>query len=318
MSKLFSTKDKRFLRKIQKTEKELNDFLVNHWNFIFPNLTLIKSEFQLEGDVRSKGTAGRIDILAFNSKSKKIVVFELKNDFDRNVNQQASDYKDFIEDNFSYIYLQVTQRYGVILPKYNEIETNNIEVIIIAKKFTQIHINGAKKSLHITLIRYFWFEDDLFLMDYMNNDPDDLIEKENTEKIRRIKNIIQNKAELSDIEAFFFKKEEAKRFFGIFINLLNQLGEPIIEIQQTKIKISFNNETFSIIPWGGKTGRKSFLQINTNINVSSIPGLLFEDRIRPGQKKKGSLGIERYEIFIQNENQMENFIEFIKQKFTKQ
>ncbi|PKP56598.1 MAG: hypothetical protein CVT89_05945 [Candidatus Altiarchaeales archaeon HGW-Altiarchaeales-2] len=316
MAKLFSTKDKRFLKKIQKTEKELNHFLVTQWSFIFPNLTFIKNEFQIDGNVRSKGTSGRIDILAFNPKSKKMVVFELKNDFDKNVNQQASDYKDFIEDHFSDIYLQATQKYGVVLPKYTEMETDNIEVIIIAKKFTQIHINGAKKSSNITLIKYFWFEDDLFLIDYINNDPDDLIEKENTEKIRRIKNIIQNKTELSDIESFFFKKEEAKRFFSIFINLLNQIGEPTITIQQTKIRVSFNNETFSIIPYGGKTGRKSFLQINTNIDVNKVQGLLFEDRIRSNQKKKGSLGNERYEIFIQNETQMINFVEFIKEKFT--
>ena len=99
MSKLFSTKDKRFLRKIQKTEKELNDFLVNHWNFIFPNLTLIKSEFQLEGDVRSKGTAGRIDILAFNSKSKKIVVFELKNDLEELIEQLPINDKTKLKNN---------------------------------------------------------------------------------------------------------------------------------------------------------------------------------------------------------------------------
>lgn len=290
--------------------------MVDSWSFIFPDLVYIKNEFQLEGDVRSKGTAGRVDILAFNPKSKKVVVFELKNDFDKNVSQQASDYKDFVEDNFSDIYLQATQKYAINLPKYNEIETSSVELIIIAKKFTPIHINGAKKYSNVTLIKYFWFEDDLFLIDYVNNDPDDLIEKENTEKIRRIKNIIQNKTELSEIEAFFFKKEEAKRFFSIFINLLSQWGEPIIEIQQTKIKISFNNETFSIIPLGGKTGRKSFLQINTNIDISKIPGLLFDDRIRPDKKKKGSWGNERYEIFIQNENQMENFSEFIKQKFS--
>jgi len=316
MPKLFSKKNKKFLKQIQRSEKELNQFLVDNWEFVFPNLTLIKGEFRLNGEVRSGGTSGRIDILAFNPRVKKIVVFELKNDFDKNVNQQASDYKDFIEDNFSDIYLRATQEYGINLPKYNEIKTNSIDVVIIAKKFTQTHINGAKKSSNITLIKYFWFEDNLVLIDYINNDPDDLIEKENTEKIRRIKNIIQNKTEMADIEAFFFKKEVAKGFFGIFINLLNQIGEPIIEIQQTKIKIIFNNETFSVIPYGGKTGRKSFLQINTNIDVSSVPGLLFEDRVRPGQKKKGSLGVERYEVFIQDENQMKDFIKFIKQKFS--
>ena len=64
MPKLFSTKNKKFLRQIQKDEKELNQFLVNNWNFIFSDLIFIKNEFQLEGEVRSRGTSGRIDILA--------------------------------------------------------------------------------------------------------------------------------------------------------------------------------------------------------------------------------------------------------------
>jgi hypothetical protein len=51
----------------------------------------------------------------------------------------------------------------------------------------------------------------LFLIDYINNDPDEE-EKQNTEKIKRIKKIIDGKDELSEIEMFFYKKEKSKLF----------------------------------------------------------------------------------------------------------
>ncbi len=63
-----------------------------------------------------------------------------------------------------------------------------------------------------------WFEDELLLIDYLNNDPLELIEKENTEKIRKIKSIIENKLvndEISDMDMFFHKQDEAKRLCGI-------------------------------------------------------------------------------------------------------
>ena len=181
MPKLFSITDKKLLKQVQKSESELNNFLTNHWKYIFPNFEFIKNEFRLDGNVRSNDSSGRIDIFAFNPKTNKFVIFELKKEFDKNVSQQASDYKDFLEDNFAEIYLETTQKFGIKLPGYNEIKKDEIEIIFIAQKFTQTHILGAKKRNNITLIKYFWFEDDLFLIDYINNDPDDE-ERQNTEK----------------------------------------------------------------------------------------------------------------------------------------
>jgi len=152
----------------------------------------------------------------------------------------------------------------------------------------------------------------LFLIDYLNNDPDDILEKMNTEKIKKIKNVIEDKHFLSEADIFFAKKKESKRLFYIFLNSLNKISNTEIIVQDTKIKLIIKNETFSIIGYSGKTGRKSFLQINTNIDVSNIDGLLVDDRVRPDGSKKGSLGIERYEVFIQNEFQIINFIDYVK------
>lgn len=75
--------------------------------------------------------------------------------------------------------------------------------------------------------------------------------------------------------------------------------------------------TFSVIGIGGKGGRKSLLQINTDIDVTPLLSqkkLLLEDRIRPNKKKKGSLGNERYEVWFRDINDMSAFCNYIKDK----
>lgn len=66
-----------------------------------------------------------------------------------------------------------------------------------------------------------------------------------------------------------------------------------------------------MIGYAGKTGRKCFLVINTDINQVIELGEIVDDRIRPNRKKKGSIGSERYEIFITTEEQLMNFLSII-------
>ncbi len=316
MLKLYSTDNKKFLKTVHKSEAELNKFLCENWVHFFSQYTFIKSEFTLDGNVRGKGSSGRVDILAFNPKSNKFVIFELKKDFDKNIRNQVSDYKDFIEDNFARIYLLSTQKYGAVMPKYDDILEDSIEVVMIAKAFSINDIEKAKKSKNeITLIKYLWFENQLLLIDYLNNDPDDLVEKENAEKIRKIKSIIDNKPELADAESFLFGKEDAKRLFRLFYESLKKISDIVLEVQASKIKVIFGKETFSIIGYAGKTGRKCYLVINTNIHMISELGNIVDDRIRPGKKKKGSIGGERYEVFITTEDELSKMLSIIEVNF---
>jgi hypothetical protein len=318
MPKLFSNNHKKFLSIIDKPEKELNRFICENWNNLFPKLTFITNEFLLKGNVRSFGNNGRIDILAYNSESKKFVVFELKKDYDKNITDQAADYRDYIQDNFSDVYLHSIQKYEVQLPKFSEINQTNIEIILIAKKFSLTQIDRVKKFKEniVTLIKYYWFEDELVFIDYINNDPDDVkIENINAKKISDISKIITQDPEQYEIDRFFSLKTLSKDAFYIFFNSIKTKGNVYLEFQQTKIKVKINNETFSIIGFGGKTGRKSILQINTNIDISVLKNLLFDDRYRGEEKKmKGSLGTERYEVFIRNNEEAEIFSDFLMDK----
>ena len=315
MIKLYSTSNKKILEIVNKSEAELNKFISQNWEAFFPQYLFIKSEFSVEGNVRSNGTSGRIDILAFNPISNKFVVFELKKDKDKNIRNQVSDYKDYIEDNFSQIYLMSLQKYKAPLPLFDKISQDSIEVVMISKNYSSTDIERVKKSISknlTTLIRYMWFENELLLIDYINNDPDDLIEKENAEKLKKIKNIIENKKSLyADVESFLFGKEEAQRLFKIFYEALNKIGKTKLLVQASKIKVELNNQTFSIIGYAGKTGRKCYLVINTNIDKVIDLGKIVDDRVRPNQKKKGSIGSERYEVFLTTEQELMKFISII-------
>ena len=316
MLKLYSTDNKKFLKQVNRSEAELNRFISENWKEFFPHFTFIKSEFSLDGNVRSKGGSGRVDILAFNPKTKKFVLFELKKDLDKNIRNQASDYRDFVEDNFAKIYLLSSQNYEAILPKYTEISEDSIELVLISKTFSPADVDKAKKSkTEITLIKYLWFENQLLLIDYLNNDPDDLIEKENAVKLQKIKNIIDSKPELADAESFLYGKEEAKRLFKIFYEYLKNLGDLSVEAQSSKIKVTFGNQTFSIIGYAGKTGRKCFLVINSDIEAVTALGDIVDDRVRPGQKKKGSIGSERYEIFLTTEDELLRLLTLIENNY---
>lgn len=318
MIKIYSAEKGTFLKKVNKSEIELNRFLSENWSHFFPQYSFIKSEFTLDGNVRSRGTSGRIDILAFNPKTNRFVVIELKRDIDKNIRNQVSDYKDFIEDNFAKIYLLTTQKFGIDLPKYESIAEDSIEVIMISKSFSQTDIDKARKSSReITLIKYVWFENQLLLIDYLNNDPDDLIEKENAEKIKKIKSIIDNKPELADADAFLFGKEEAKRLFRIFYEYLKNLGEVVLDVQASKIKLTFVNQPFSIIGYAGKTGRKSHLLINTDIDDVKIMNDRVDDRLKPNGKMKGSIGSEQYEVFITTEDDLFDLLRIIEADFIK-
>lgn len=317
MPKLFSTQNKKFLKQVDKSEKDLNKFICDNWKALFPKLTLISSEFPLKGNVRSIGTNGRMDILAYNPQTKRFVIFELKKDYDRNITDQAADYRDYVQDNFSDTYLHSTQKYDIELPKFTEINANQVEVILIAKRFSITQIERIKKQKEnlITLIKYFWFEDDLIFIDYINNDPDEeKIESINTKKVQQIGAIVNQDPDSFEIDRYFNLKQEAKQIFTHFYNFLKVRGEIILEPQQVVMKVRFKEHTFSAIGSGGKGGSKKMLQINTNIDVSTIQNVKFEDRVRPGEKKKGSLGTERYEVYFKDIEDMINFEDFLSNK----
>jgi hypothetical protein len=319
MPKLFSSVNKKFLNQIEKSEKELNKFICANWKDLFPDFTFIATEFPLKGNVRSLGTNGRIDILAYNPETKKFIIFELKKDYDKNITDQAADYRDYVQDNFSDVYLHATQKYEISLPKFTAINQDKVEIVLIAKKFSITQIDRVKKikDSNITLIKYYWFENDLIFIDYLNNDPDDIrIETTNTKKINEIKNIIAQDPEMFEIEQFFGKYSAGKELFLLFLKYLRTIGQIEFDFKQTKIGVKVADTTFSIIRKGGGGSRKSILQINTDIDISSLSSeIQIDDRVRgESQKKKGSLGLERYEVFFRNSDDVHLFWSFIKDK----
>jgi hypothetical protein len=92
---------------------------------------------------------------------------------------------------------------------------------------------------------------------------------------------------------------------------LKNIDEVFVEVQASKIKVSFGEQSFSVIGYAGKTGRKCHLVINTDIDdVVALEGII-DDRVREDGKRKGSIGSERYEVFITTEDDLTKFLSII-------
>ncbi|WP_232501201.1 DNA methyltransferase [Candidatus Endomicrobiellum trichonymphae] len=319
MPKLFSSNSKKFLLQIDKPERELNKFIFENWEYLFPkNYKFIANEFSLKGNVRSLGDkSGKIDILGFNSKTKKFIIFELKKDYDRNITDQAADYRDYVQKKISEVYLLVIQEYKIKLPLFKHI-SKDPEIILIAKKFSTVQIDKATEK-NITLIKYYWFEDFIFI-DYLNNALDDSkIETADTKnkEINKIKNIISSEKESQDkIDDFFGEKNQSKAVFRIFLEFLESNGQVNLKFSRICIGIEFNNTTFTAISRSGKGSRKTILLVVTNIDVTALSKqIIVDDRYRGKDiRMKGSWGKERFEVYFRNADEVKEFCNYIKDK----
>jgi hypothetical protein len=323
VSKLFSSDNEKFLQ-IDRTESELNKFICKNWKDLFPqHYTFIHEEFTLEGNVRSSGDkSGRIDILGFNQKTEEFIIFELKKDYDKNITGQAFDYRNYIRNNFPDIYMRTTDTYGIKLPEYRKLKSKNQnpEIILIAKKFGKVQINDAidnakENNIIITLIKYYWFENNFIFIDYVNNDPDDskieIADTQNRE-INNIKNINSSEKEAQDKIANFFRElPKNKTAFDYFFNFLKsdeKVNLKGLKFNKYSIRIEFNNTTLSV-----GIQSKVVLLVLTNIDVRALSKDV-ADRCEEGNKKGCHYGTERFKVYCHDEDEVKKFYIYIKDK----
>ena len=167
MQKLFLSGEMKALKTVDRSEEELQQFIWDNQKKLFQecNFIFVRKEFSLKG---SKGDCGSIDILAYNSSTNRFVIIELKQDFDKGAIHQAIDYRSDILKNFGQVYLDA-RKYSNELPDDTKIDQKAVDIIVIAKRFNEKQEEKAKdKKNGITLIKYNWFENDVFLFDYVH------------------------------------------------------------------------------------------------------------------------------------------------------
>ena len=156
-----------------KSEKELQKFICDNWKKLFSEYTLIKDEFPLTGDVHGVGKKGRTDIFAYHNSKRRFTIFELKRDYNENVESQAANYAGFVRSKFADVYVEAKETHGAPIPEKAKLDDKEIEIVLIARAFSGIQIQQAGLSKYpITLIEYRWFADDILLLDYVHNAPD--------------------------------------------------------------------------------------------------------------------------------------------------
>lgn len=101
------------------------------------DLELVASENQLH--------QLRPDNLAYDKKSKSLVIMEYKNKFDRNVLNQVQGYHDLILENKEEYLKLVNER----------IDFDNIKILIISPKFSDKQIENAKNNIELWKVSLF-------------------------------------------------------------------------------------------------------------------------------------------------------------------
>jgi len=170
MQTLFLGKDNKALGTVDKSEKELQQFICDNWQALFPAYTFVASEFHLKG---CGSPDNRFDILAYNPATNKLIIFELKKDFNKLAVLQALNYSYAVRDKFDDVYVKATREHNVALPDKAEIK-KEVEIALIAKAFSREQFSQALEAKEsVMLIRHNWFENDILLLDYVYNAPAD-------------------------------------------------------------------------------------------------------------------------------------------------
>ena len=197
--KLLDLKKREVSKEVEISERELSDLLLKNWKQIFHNITLIKREFSLQGQVRDAETGGRIDFFGYNSFSNKFVIVEIKNVYDKNILSQILDYADFIEDNFDFISLQAKE----IIPEIKPLK-NSFELILLAKKFRKNDYSRIERLEYSTkLITYRYFENNKITIDTFENKKPKLETKKNKSEIGMPNNTIDFEKVINNFWDFF-------------------------------------------------------------------------------------------------------------------
>jgi len=212
----------------QLSEKDLSDIIENYWEIIFPELHLIKREFQLIGQVRDSETGGRIDFFAFNPKSQKFVIIEVKKNYNKNIRSQIFDYADFIEDNFDFIYLKAKE----ILPEI-DVKKDTFELILFAKNFKSADYSRINKFEYSTkLITYNYFENNHIVINtHENKSPKTIIKKR--DKTPLPINDDEYKIKIKETFWQFFKLAIVSRLFSNKKEFITDGAELYLRIEKT-------------------------------------------------------------------------------------
>lgn len=187
---LIDLNTKKTFNKIDVSESQLQKLIIENFKLFFPNLFLIQEEFRIDGDVRSFGISGRIDLLAIDKKQNRLVIFELKLSNSRNILIQALDYTDFIEEYFELIISRLktisTEEKERLLEKKLE-----PKIILIAEKYTHPTIRRTEKfSKKIKLYNFQAFSDGMLQLSELTTKKKHIMSFDNDHKEYLNENII--------------------------------------------------------------------------------------------------------------------------------
>lgn len=235
------------------------------------DLELVSSENQLH--------QLRPDNLAYDKKSKSLVIIEYKNKFDRNVLNQVQGYHNLILENKEEYLKLVNER----------IDFDNIKILIISPKFSDEQIKNAKDNVELWKVSLF----DNCKVEYLNL------------KSNEIKTIKINPDELKITEENLLddKTDETVELYKNFKNsLLEEFDDLDLKFLIDAVSIKAHNEYLCIVT------------VKSSIKIDYYAEKLEDSENRTRDISDITTGgpLSNYELTLNSEN-VDYAIELIKQ-----
>lgn len=235
MITIFSPQNEDFLKQIDHKEDYLEKFLVQYWKKLFPNFDFIKNQFVI-------GNA-RFDVLAYNPKTQKLIIFELKRNYDANIESQVFRYENLFRTEFANILLKINEDCDYKLHS-KKVNPKDVELLLIAQEFEPAHEQYVKTHTEkATLIKYRFFENidlasqEILHLEYLNNAPkaaQKILEKQKISKLEALEDIFKKdyellsksyNAESNNLDYLKTSKEEIDKQSDILRNYAYSIGD---------------------------------------------------------------------------------------------
>lgn len=134
-------------------EKDIEEFVKNHFNELFAELNFIKNQFSI-GDYI-------IDILAYAPQTKSFVIIEIKKGKDSSLSDQGVSYLNSIINRKADVVLEYNQKLGFNM-KINDFDWTESKLKFISQEFNRYQIDAtASPALPIELYKITRYDDNL-------------------------------------------------------------------------------------------------------------------------------------------------------------
>jgi hypothetical protein len=207
-----------------KVEKDIQKLIENNISTIFPNLSVVKSEYILKGL--------RMDTLCYNKQFRSFVIIEYKYDKNKSLTDQGLSYLSLLLDNKHEVLLKLNKKIKKNLD-VEDVDWESTRTIFISKDFTAYQTNTAR--LNIVPIDCYRFKSygDVIELEELEKSSEKISIKNNE---KPIKSKHYKRIELTDHDVFKYMNLSDDEI-GYVLEIKKSIKEFTFKLYMGQIKI---------------------------------------------------------------------------------